>query len=56
MRFLYLNAEESIPHPAADLERASRLNIEYQKKLQKWIALPWWKRFKGKKPKLPTGI
>ena len=53
-------AEESIPqpgaHPATDPPRASRLNIRYQKQLQEWKALPWWKRLKEKKPKPPTGI
>lgn len=55
-----LTAEESIPqpvaHPAADLERASRLNIRYQKELKKWKALSWWKRLKVKKPEPPSGI
>jgi WD40 repeat protein len=44
------------PHPVGDLERAPQLNIEYQKELKKWKALPWWKRLKEKKPRRRAGI
>jgi tetratricopeptide (TPR) repeat protein len=43
------------PHPAADADRAAKLNIEYQRDLASWMALPWWRR-RGKKPTPPTGI
>jgi hypothetical protein len=43
------------PHQAANPERAAQLNIQYQRDLAAWKALPWWKR-RGKKPVPPTGI
>jgi hypothetical protein len=44
------------PHPAADPERAFRLNVQYQQEAARWKALPWWKRLTAKKPEPPTGI
>jgi tetratricopeptide (TPR) repeat protein len=49
-------ASVSPPHPAADPERASHLNIQYQKGLAVWRALPWLKRVRTPKPRPPTGI
>jgi hypothetical protein len=46
---LYLPA----PHPDANPEEATRLNIEYQERLKQWQALPWWKRLFTKKPVSP---
>jgi CHAT domain len=46
----------STPHPAANPERAARLNIQYIQDLKNWQALPWWKRLRTKKPDRPTGI
>jgi hypothetical protein len=46
----------SSAHPAADPNRAMRLNLEYQKARRQWEALPWWKRMMTKKPEPPTGI
>lgn len=50
---LYLG---STPHPAADPERAARLNIEYQRALARRKALPWWRRWWVKRPNPPSGI
>jgi hypothetical protein len=44
------------PHPAADPERAVEQNAEYQQKLARWQALPWWKRWRAPKPVRPAGI
>lgn len=44
------------PHPAADPERAARLNIQFGQELARWKALPWWKRMSVKRPKAPKGI
>lgn len=44
------------PHPAADPDRAFRLNVEYQQEAARWKALPWWKRLGRKKPEPPKGI
>lgn len=46
----------SIPHPGADADRATQLNLEYQQELARWNSLPWWKRLKEKKPERPRGI
>ncbi len=46
----------SHPHPAANPDRAAQLNIEYQRKLADWNALPVWKRWFTKRPDRPTGI
>jgi WD40 repeat protein len=52
-----LNAEYTpTPHPAADAGRAAELNIRYQQELAAWKALPFWKRFRTKKPEPPAGI
>jgi tetratricopeptide (TPR) repeat protein len=44
------------PHPAADPERAVRLNMEYQERVRQWRALPWLKRKLTKPPEPPTGV
>jgi len=44
------------PHPSADPERAVRLNIEYQRRLSAWKALPWLQRVRTVKPEPPSGI
>jgi tetratricopeptide (TPR) repeat protein len=44
------------PHPGADPERAFRLNIEYQRRLSAWKALPWLQRVRTVKPEPPSGI
>jgi hypothetical protein len=44
------------PHPNADPNQASRMNIEYQQALAAWHALPWLKRVRTRKPEPPTGI
>jgi hypothetical protein len=46
----------SIAHPAADPDRAARLNREHIEALARWRALPRWKRFLTKKPIPPVGI
>jgi hypothetical protein len=46
----------SRPHPGADPERATRLNLAYQHALAAWQALPFWKRMITKKPAPPSGI
>jgi hypothetical protein len=33
-----------------------RLNIEHQRALASWEALPWWRRLRTKKPEPPKGI
>ncbi len=45
-----------IPHPAADADRAAQLNIEFQKALAQWKALPLWKRLRANRPEPPTGM
>ncbi|MEW8508368.1 MAG: AAA family ATPase [Candidatus Thiodiazotropha sp.] len=49
-------ADVPIPNPATDPNRATALNIEYQKKLADWKALPWWQRVRTKRPEPPHGI
>ena len=44
------------PHPAANADRAAALNIQYQRDLVAWRALPWLRRIRTKKPEPPTGI
>jgi hypothetical protein len=44
------------PDPAADSNRAARRNIQYQKDLAAWEALPWLKRHRTPKPQRPMGI
>jgi len=44
------------PHPDADPNQASRLNIEYQQAPAAWHALPWLTRLRTRKPEPPTGI
>jgi hypothetical protein len=44
------------PHPSTDGARAAQLNIEYQRALKNWQALPWLKRMRTRKPTPPTGI
>ncbi len=39
-----------------DAENASKLNIEYQKKLDEWNRQPLWKRVLKSKPERPKGI
>ena len=51
----FISGLASSPHPSADPDRASRLNLQYQEDLRRWSSLPFWKRF-GKRPKSPTGI
>jgi hypothetical protein len=51
-----LDVDGSTPHPAADPERAYRLNLQYQQELARWKALPWWQRLRAKKPEPPRGI
>lgn len=46
----------TVAHPAADPDRAARLNIEYIEALKRWEALPLWRRVRAKKPERPTGI
>jgi hypothetical protein len=46
----------SVAHPSANPDRASNLNRQYIQDLQRWHALPWWKRLRVKKPERPTGI
>jgi hypothetical protein len=46
----------STPHPNANAERAARLNLEYQRDVARWNALPWLKRVRTKKPEPPRGI
>jgi tetratricopeptide (TPR) repeat protein len=40
----------STPHPRANANEASRRNIEYQRRLSAWKALPLWKRLFTKRP------
>lgn len=42
--------------PKADAQGAALLNIQYQRELAAWKALPWWKRLRVKKPEPPAGI
>ncbi len=51
-----VQVDRPMPHPAADPERAARLNIEYQRALARWNALPFWKRLTTTKPEPPAGI
>jgi tetratricopeptide (TPR) repeat protein len=51
-----LDVDGSTPHPAADPERAFRLNLQYQQELARWRALPWWQRLRAKKPEPSRGI
>jgi hypothetical protein len=44
----------STAHPRANSARAAQLNIQYQQDLAHWQALPWWKRFRVKKPTRPN--
>ena len=44
------------PHPAADANRAAQLNIEYQRRLVEWKAMPVWRRLFTSRPEPPTGI
>lgn len=44
------------PHSAANPDRASQLNIQYQKDLKAWEGLPWLKRIRTKRPEPPKGI
>ena len=44
------------PHPGADPDRAAEMNLEYQRELARWKALPWWKRVRTPRPKPPRGI
>jgi hypothetical protein len=37
-------------HRNANPEVEAQRNIDYQRKLAEWNALPWWRRIKGKKP------
>jgi CpXC protein len=46
----------STPHPAADPERAARLNREYIDAMKQWHATPALKRLFLQKPVRPTGI
>jgi tetratricopeptide (TPR) repeat protein len=46
----------SCPHPAADPDRAVRLNLEYQANRKRWDALSWWQRLRTKRPEPPAGI
>jgi hypothetical protein len=46
----------SMPHPTADANRASQLNIVYQEELARWNAGRWWQRLLVKRPKPPKGI
>lgn len=46
----------SRPHSEANADQAAQLNIEYQRQLAKWNALPIWKRWFTKPPERPTGI
>jgi hypothetical protein len=50
--------ETSMPVPRAnsDPDVATRRNLEYQRELAKWHALPWWKRLRTRKPEPPQGI
>jgi hypothetical protein len=49
-------AVPSTPHPAADGNRAVRLNVEYQTAIKAWQALPWLKRMRTPKPEPPIGV
>lgn len=40
-------------HRSADPQRASQLNIEYQKQKQAYDSMPWWKKISTKKPEPP---
>jgi len=44
------------PHPRADPKRAAALNRKYLEELERWRALPVWKRRLVKKPERPAGI
>ncbi len=53
----------STPHPNADPEREAQLNIKHQEELARWReefvrweSLPWWKRFRAKRPQPPKRI
>lgn len=46
----------SRPHPDADPNRAAQRNIEYQKRLAEWQALPFLRRLITKRPERPRGI
>jgi hypothetical protein len=51
-----VSPQASTPHPAADPERAYRLNLAYQEEKARWMALPKWKQRITKKPDPPKGI
>jgi hypothetical protein len=51
-----VDVDASTAHPAADPERAFRLNLQYQEELARWKALSWWQRLRAKKPEPPRGI
>jgi tetratricopeptide (TPR) repeat protein len=44
------------PHPAADADRAVRLNLAYQEEFARWKRLSFWQRLRVKKPEPPVGI
>jgi hypothetical protein len=43
-------------YPDADGTKAAELNIRFQEAVATWSALPWWKRWRVKKPARPKGI
>ena len=43
-------------HHGGDPDRATRLNLEYQRRLADWKALSGWKRIRTKRPEPPKGI